>query len=99
MIRKLRANKNGILLVGIICIVFIVLSSIIWLVGALILNRVFDAFGPWFAITDPRTLAVSQSALNAYGISTIITDIAFISYWAISTQRQESEEYPAGMYY
>jgi hypothetical protein len=96
--RFLRQDSHGILLVGIICISFIIMSSLIWLAGALIVSRTFDAFMPWFAICDPRAQAVAQQALNAYGVSIIVVDICFIIYWGVSSQKNESVEGPAFTY-
>jgi hypothetical protein len=96
--RFLRKDSNGILLVGIICISFIIMSSLIWLAGALIVSRTFDAFMPWFAVCDPRAQATAQQALNAYGISIIVVDVCFLIYWGVSAQKNESVEGPAFTY-
>jgi type VI protein secretion system component VasK len=96
-LRDFRNDKRGILLVGIVTMAFIVMSSLIWLVGALVVNRVFDAFTPLLNAGDPRALIAAQNAVNAYGVSIVVIDILLLVYWAISAQRIESEESPAGV--
>jgi hypothetical protein len=87
-------DQKGILLAGAIAITFIILSSIVWLCGALIINKTFDAFMPWLTVADPRALVLSQNALNAYGVSIVITDIAFLVWWGLSASKRESQESP-----
>lgn len=95
--RNFIKDTKGIILPGIIAISFIIMSSIIWLCGALIVNRVFDAFQPWYAISDPRALTVSQSALQAYSISIIVVDCLLLLWWGLSAFKTESQESPAGV--
>jgi hypothetical protein len=90
--RSFVKDNSGILLQGAVAITFIILSSIIWLAGALIVGRTFDAFQPWFAISDPRSLILAQNAVNAYGVSIIITDVCFLIWWGLSAQKKESVE-------
>jgi len=85
-------DENGILMEGIIAIVFIISSSLIWLVGALVVNRVFDTFVPYFVPLDPRALATAQNAVTTYGVVIVCVDILLLVYWGISAQRVESEE-------
>jgi hypothetical protein len=99
MTKKLLHSKSGMIVSGIIAIVFIFLSSLIWLVGALILNKTFDAFMPWFAISNPRAYIVSQQAMTAYAISIVITDILLLVWWGLSSQKRESQESPGQTYY
>lgn len=94
----IRKDNRGILLAGAIAISFIIMSSIIWLAGALIVNRTFDAFQPWFAISDPRALITAQNAVNAYGVSIIIVDLLFLLWWGLSAQKKESVESSAMPY-
>lgn len=94
MKRNFRKNSEGILLAGAIAITFIILSSMVWLAGAVIVNKTFDAFQPWFAISDPRALALAQSAVNAYGVSIVIVDCLLLLWWGLSSQKSESQEYP-----
>lgn len=95
-LRDFRSNQSGIVVVGVIAIVFIVFSSLIWLVGALIVNRTFDALAPYFAVGDPRALVTAQNAVNTYGVMIVVVDILLLVWWGISAQRVESEESPAG---
>jgi hypothetical protein len=99
MTQKLLRNRSGMIVSGIIAIVFIFLSSLIWLMGALVLNKTFDAFGPWFAISDPRALIVSQQAMTAYAISIVIVDVLLLVWWGLSSQKRESQESPGQTYY
>jgi len=85
-------NKDGIILQGAIAISFIIMSSLIWLCGELIVNRVFDAFQPWFAISDPRALILAQNCLNAYAVSIIVTDGCFLFWWFLAASKNESVE-------
>jgi hypothetical protein len=93
-LRNFKKDNKGILLVGAIAITFIFLSSIVWLAGAIVVNRTFDAFQPWFAISDPRALVLAQNAVNAYGVSIVITDVCFLIWWGLSAQKKESQESP-----
>jgi hypothetical protein len=97
-IQNWKTNKEGIVKEGIIAISFIVMSSIIWLVGQLIVSKTFDAFMPWFAITDPRVLITANAAMTGYSISIIIVDILFLVWWGLSTQKHESFEEPMGRF-
>ena len=67
------------------------------MIGALIVNRTFDALAPYFAVGDPRALIAAQNAVNAYGVSIVVIDILFLVWWGISAQRVESEESPMGV--
>lgn len=96
--RNFRQNQEGIILPLAIAISFIIMSSIIWLVGALIVGKTFDAFAPWFAISDPRALIVAQNAVNAYGVSIIVVDILFLVWAGLSAQKRESQESSAMPY-
>ena len=95
-LRDFRNNTQGIVLVGVIAIVFIISSSLIWLVGALIVNRTFDALAPYFAVGDPRALVTAQSAVNTYGVVIVVVDVLLLVWWGISAQRVESEETAGG---
>lgn len=97
--RSIIKDTRAIILPGIIAITFIFLSSIIWLIGALIVNRVFDALYPYSILCDPRVLAIQQSALNAYAVIIVIIDVGLLVWWGLSSQRKESVESPAGAYY
>jgi hypothetical protein len=95
MIKKLwlfRKNREGIILAGVIAISFIFFSSIVWLVGALVVNRTVDAFLPMLNQCDPRALAVSQNWVNAYGVSIVIIDVLFLVWWGLSSSKKESQE-------
>jgi hypothetical protein len=91
-LRSFRNDKRGIIIAGIIAITFIILSSIVWLVGALIVNRFFDALLPTMLLCDPQVLIVNQNAVNAYGISIIPVDVCFLIWWAVSAQKKEVVE-------
>ena len=93
-LREFRNDESGIVLVGVIAIIFIMCSSIIWLIGALIVNRTFDALAPYFAVGDPRALITAQNAVNTYGVVIVFVDILLLVWWGISAQRVESEESP-----
>jgi hypothetical protein len=97
-LRRFHRDRSGIVYQGVIAVSFIFLSSIIWLVGALIVNKTFDAFIPWFAISDPRALIVGQTAVNAYGVSIVVTDVCFLVWWFLSAQKVESVESVGGTY-
>lgn len=96
--KKFMQNRKGIVFEGIIAISFIFFSSIIWLIGALVVNQVFDALMPWFDICDPRALAAAQTNLTAYGVSVVIVDALFIVWWGLSVFKSGSRESPAGEY-
>lgn len=97
MIKRLLKDESGIIREGIIAITFIMLSSMIWLICALILNRTFDALLPILSApeTDPRALPVSQQAVNAFGVSIIIIDALLLIWWGLSAQKTETQEYAA----
>lgn len=92
-----RNDESGIIMEGIIAIVFIVFSSLIWLVGALVVNQTFDALTPFFALGDPRAFVTAQNAVNIYGVVIVVVDSLLLVWWGISAQRVESEESPAVM--
>jgi hypothetical protein len=96
--RNFRSNKRGIVLAGVIAIIFIVLSSIVWLCGALIVNRTFDGLAGIIAECDPRVLALSQGVLNAYAVSIIVVDVLLLVWWGLSAQKKEVVDEPAGYY-
>lgn len=96
--RSFRSNKRGIVLAGVIAIIFIVLSSIVWLVGALIVNRTFDGLASTFAECDPRVLTLSQNAVNAYAVSIVVVDVLLLVWWGLSAQKKEVVDEPAGYY-
>ena len=90
-------DRRGIIAVGIVAICFIFLSTFLWLIGALIVNRTFDAFVPLFNDSgEPRTLLTGQHAVNAFGVSIVIIDVLLLVWWALSAQRVESQEYAGG---
>jgi hypothetical protein len=91
-------DTHAIILPAIIAITFIFLSSIIWLIGALIVNRTFDSLLPYIMQCDPRVLAISQSALNAYAVVIVIVDVGLLVWWGLSAQKKESVESPGGYY-
>jgi hypothetical protein len=94
--KSLLKDDSGIIFEEVIAITFIVLSSIVWLCCALFVNRVFDAFIPILVTCDPRALATSQTAVNAFGVSIVIIDALLLVWWALSAQRVESQEYAGG---
>ena len=53
-----------------LAIAFIISSSLIWLVGALIVNQTFDALTPYF-FGDPRVVG-AQNAVNVYGVVIVV---------------------------
>lgn len=91
-------DTRALILPGIIAVTFIMLSSILWLVGALIVSRTYDGLLPYIMDSDPRVLAISQSALNAYAVTIIIVDVGLLVWWGLSAQKKESVESP-GAYY
>jgi cellulose biosynthesis protein BcsQ len=95
-LNRLLHDNSGIIFAGVVAVTFIFLSSLIWLACALIVNRVFDGFYPILLDCDPRALATSQSALNAFGVSIVVVDVMFLVWWGLSSQRIESQESPAG---
>lgn len=88
-------DRRGIVVAGVIAISFIVLSSITWLVCAVIVNRVFDGFLPILVTCDPRALATTQSAMNAFAVSIVIVDLLLLLWWGLSAQKVESQEMQA----
>ncbi len=99
-LKKLRSiidDEHGILMVGILAVTFIISSSIIWLVGALIVNSTFDALVPYFPVSDPRALATAQNAVAAYGVVIVVVDVLLLVWWGVSAQRVESQESPTGV--
>ncbi|MFA5365678.1 MAG: hypothetical protein WC325_10910 [Candidatus Bathyarchaeia archaeon] len=95
--KSLLKDDSGIIFEGVIAITFIILSSIVWLCCALFVNRVFDAFIPTLLTCDPRALATSQTAVNAFGVSIVIVDVMFLVWWGLSAQKVESQEYAGGV--
>ena len=92
-LRQFKNNKQGLVLVGLICIVFIFATSIIGLVGALCVAKVADALTP-FVSDNTEALNVVTNARNAYIIGIVICDISFLAYWGVSAQRKGSVEQP-----
>jgi len=93
-LKRFVGDRRGIVAVGVLAIVFIISSSLIWLVGALIVNRTFDALAPYFAVGDPRALITAQNAVNIYGVVIVVVDVLLLVWWGISAQRVESQETP-----
>lgn len=94
MSKKLRQNNQGIVLAGIIAITFIVLSSMIWVVGAIIVSRFNDGFLPFMtSLGDPRVTTVASMAMTAYGWAIVPVDVGLIVWWALSASKKESQEY------
>jgi hypothetical protein len=87
-------DERGIVAVGVLAITFIISSSLIWLVGALIVNQTFDALVPYFSGADPRGLLAASNAVNVYGVVIVVVDVLLLVWWGISAQRVESEESP-----
>ncbi len=96
--RRFLKDTRAIVLEGVIAIIWIMLSSITWLVGAMIVNRTYDALYSYSVQCDPRVLAIQQSALNAYAVVIVIVDVGLIVWWAISAQKKRSVESPGGYY-
>jgi hypothetical protein len=94
LFKRFIEDKRGIVAVGVLAIAFIISSSMIWLVGALIVNQTFDALVPYFPAGDPRGLYAAQNAVNMYGVMIVVVDVLFLVWWGISAQRVESEESP-----
>lgn len=97
-LRKFRDDKRGIVLAGIIAISFIILSSIIWLAGALAVNMTFDELSPIIAECDPHVAITAQNAVNAYGVSIVVIDVLLLIWWALVAQKREVVDEPAGFY-
>lgn len=95
-LKRFLRNKRAIILPGIIAIIWIILSSITWLAGAVIVSRTYDQLQGTIEECNPMVAVISNNALNAYGISIIVLDILFIVWWALSAQRVESQEVPYG---
>jgi len=93
-LQRFMGDRSGIIFAGVVAITFIVLSSIVWLACALIVNRTFDGFLPILLECDPRALATSQMALNAFGVSIVVVDVMFLVWWGLSSQKVESQEMP-----
>lgn len=93
MKRSFRRDRRGIIAVGVVAIAFIFVSTIIWLAGALVVNRTFDAFLPIFNRMDVETRIISEHALNIYGVSILVVDLLLLVWWGLSAQRVERQEY------
>ena len=92
-------DKQGMVLEVLLTIVFIVATSIIGLIGALITNEVADALRPLIAGNTPA-LGVVQSALTAYIVGIVFCDICLLIWCEVSAQKKESQEYPnQGVFY
>lgn len=94
--RNFRADKKGIVLAGIIAIVFIILSSIVWLAGALIVNLTYDNLLPVMEECDDRVPLIAEHALNAYGVSIVVIDVLLLVWWGLSAQKREVVTEPMG---
>jgi hypothetical protein len=99
LLRDFQNNKEGFATVVAVTIVFVICSSLIWLVGALIVNKVFDGLSPMFAVADPRALITAQTALNMYAVMIVVVDGLLILWCFISAGRVESRETPGGVYF
>ena len=90
-------DTSGIIFEGVIAVSFIIMSSMVWLCGEVIVSRVFDGFLPILNLCDPRGLAMVQMYLNAYGVSIVIVDVLFIVWWGLAAGKSESQESPLGV--
>ena len=88
-------DRHGMIFQGVIFIAFFFLSAITWLAGVVIIGKVFVGFQPLLAICDPRAMILAQNALNAYGVSIVITDICLICWYLVSAGKVESVEGPS----
>ena len=93
-LNRFRKNNQGIVLVVVVVITFVISCDIIGLVGALATSRVADALTP-FVGSNVRALAVINNARNAYIVGLVVLNISLIAYLFISAQRKESQESPA----
>lgn len=94
-IKELIKDSKGIILEGVIAISFIFFSSLIWLIGEIVIHRTYDAMVPtFFDQIDPRGLALVDNYINAYAVSIIIVDALLLLWWGLSTQKHETQEYP-----
>ena len=89
-----RNDRRAILLEGLLAVAFIGASSIIGVIGALMINRIADAVQPFIA-DNVDALGVVESARNTYIIGVVLTDIALLVYWGVSAQRKERQSSPA----
>lgn len=94
-LRSFKNNKSAMVLPAIIAIVFIFFSSMIWLMGALIISLTHDNLASIIAVCDPRVGGVASNVLNAYGVCIIVVDVLLVVWWGLSAQRKESQEEPA----
>lgn len=94
--RNILKDKRGIILAGIIAIVFIVLSSIVWLCGALIVSLTYDELSPIMAECDERVPIIAEHVLTAYGVSIVFIDVLLLVWWGLSAQKVSSIDEPGG---
>jgi branched-subunit amino acid ABC-type transport system permease component len=89
---NLVTDKRGILMEGMIAIVFIIASSLTWLVGALILNQYLDSVAPY---TDkfPQASVLSMNVRNSFGIVIVVVDGLLLFWWGLQSFRRERQEY------
>lgn len=98
-LKEFKNNKQGFVITSIVVISFLVLSCIIWAVGALVIMRFYDGIEPLIATLDPQVEITSQAALTAYSGCIVVVIVCFLVYWGISTQKKESYEQPGGIYF
>jgi len=102
-LRDFKDNKQGIVLVSLIVIVFITVSSIIGIVGALAVNKIADDVVamniPGFS-NSIQALNLVQTARNAYIVAIVLVDILLLIYLFVSAQRKETQDSPTqGVYF
>jgi hypothetical protein len=87
--RNFRENNQGIVLVGLIAIIFIICSSIIGIVGALAVNQVGDAMAQY--ATDIRASNLITSCRNVYIVSVVLVDVLLLVWWGVSAQEKDPD--------
>jgi len=91
-------DKRGILMQGIIAVVFITASTLLWLICALILNRVADSMSAYTS-ADPHVALISANTVNTFGVVIVVVDGLLILWWGLSAFRKERQEIPSSTYY
>jgi hypothetical protein len=93
MTKTFKDNKEGFVLVSVICIVLIFSIAIIGLVGLLSVNRIADAVAP-FVVGDIRATNLVAQCRTSLVVGIVLSIVLVIVYWAVSAQRRESQESP-----
>jgi uncharacterized membrane protein len=93
MNRNLFANKEGFVLVSVVCITLIISIAIIGLVGMLSVARIADAVAPFLG-HDVRAANLVAQCRTSLVVGVVLSIVMVLVFWAVSAQRRETQESP-----